>query len=67
MDDTTYIPINDAYYRRAFVPVLIGILLIVGCFAIIRASPGESLDSMQAFGQLGGSIQKHAKQIFASK
>jgi hypothetical protein len=63
MEDSTYIPINDAYYRRLFVPVLIVILLFVGCFAIIRGSPGESWNSMDAFGQLGGSI----KQIFASK
>jgi hypothetical protein len=61
MDDTTYVPINDVYYRRLFVPILIAILLFAACFAIIRGSPGETWDSMSAFGQLGGSLKMFTK------
>ncbi len=40
MDDTTYVPINDVYYRRLFIPVMVTGLLFIGCFLIIRGSPG---------------------------
>ncbi len=57
-DETTYVPINDVYYRRLFIPIIIAILLFVGCFAIIRGSPGESWNMSQMGGNLRKFLQK---------
>jgi hypothetical protein len=39
--DTYQVEINDAYFRRLFVPLIITILIFVGVFLIIRGgSPG---------------------------
>lgn len=61
-EDTTFVPINDVYYRRLFIPILIAILLFVGCFAILRGSPGTPWIPNNQF-QLGG----YLKQLLPSK
>ncbi len=39
--DTYQVEINDAYFRRLFVPLMITLLIFVGVFLIIRGgSPG---------------------------
>jgi hypothetical protein len=49
-EDTTYVPLNDVYYRRLFIPIMIAMLLFLGCFAIIRGSPGATWNMAQQFG-----------------
>ena len=53
--ETTYVPINDVYYRRLFVPVLISILLFIGVFLIIRGSPGIEYNVAKTL-QFGGKL-----------
>ncbi len=51
--DTTFVPINDVYYRRLFIPILITTLLFLGVFLVIRGAPGMELETARSL-QFGG-------------
>ena len=53
--DTTYVAINDVYYRRLFIPVVLSLLLFIGVFLIIRGSPGIEYNAVKAL-QFGGKL-----------
>ncbi len=61
--DATYVAINDVYYRRLFIPVMISILLFIGVFLIIRGSPGLDYNMAKTL-QFGGKL---LRQIRATK
>ena len=52
-----YVAINDVYYRRMFLPILLAILLFVACFLIIRESPGVEWTMPTAPNLMGGFLR----------
>jgi hypothetical protein len=53
--DTTFVPINDVYFRRFFIPIIIATILFIGVFLVIRGAPGMELDTAKSL-QFGGKI-----------
>lgn len=39
-----YANIDDTYFRRFFVPIVISILVIAGVFVIVTATPGTAVE-----------------------
>jgi hypothetical protein len=62
--DTTYVPINDVYYRRFFIPLLITTILFIGVFLVIRGAPGMELNAVQSLQslQFGGGLVRRLFQ-----
>ena len=51
--------VNDVYFRRIFVPVLIGVLVLITIFVIITTPPGLKLEEpMKNVAQMGGALLK---------
>ncbi len=53
--------IDDTYFRRFFVPLVISILVIAGVFVIIAAQPGTAVDwnkTSSVFGNMNGGMRR---------
>ena len=58
--------LKDTYFRRAFIPIIIALLICATIFAVIVASPGKDLDwgSKFADGMTGGALYKALRKAF---
>lgn len=48
--------IDDTYFRRFFVPLVISILVIVGVFVIIAAQPGTAVEWKKTSSVFGSAV-----------
>ncbi len=52
--DSTYVALNDAYFRRLYIPILLTTLLLLGCVAILRGTEGLATNDISRAFQFGG-------------
>lgn len=59
--------IDDTYFRRFFVPLVISFLVIAGVFVIVTASPGTPVDwktSSSIFGDVANNMNGGMRRLF---
>ena len=59
--------IDDTYFRRFFVPLVISVLVIAGVFVIVTASPGTPVawkTSSSIFGDIGNNMNGGMRRFF---
>lgn len=56
MDTNQRKTIDDTYFRRFFVPIIISLLVIAGVFVIIAAPPGTPADWKTTTSVLGNAV-----------
>ena len=56
--------IDDTYFRRFFVPLVISILVIAGIFVIIAAQPGTAVDWNKTTSVFGNNMNGGMRRLF---
>ena len=56
--------IDDTYFRRFFVPLIISILVIAGIFVIIAAQPGTVVDWNKTSSVFGNNMNGGMRRLF---
>ena len=57
--------VSTVYFNRIFVPVLVGVLVLIGIFVIITTPPGLNLEEpVKNIVQMGGALIKVLKRSF---
>jgi hypothetical protein len=59
--------IDDTYFRRFFVPLVISILVIVGIFVIIAAQPGTALEWNTTSSIFGNTMNGGMRRLFEGR
>jgi hypothetical protein len=56
--------IDDTYFRRFFVPLVISVLVIAGIFVIIAAQPGTAVEWNKASSVFGNNMNGGMRRLF---
>ncbi len=62
--------IDDTYFRRFFVPLIISILVIAGAFVIIAAQPGTAVEwnkTSSVFGSAAQAMNGGMRRLFGGR
>ena len=59
--------IDDTYFRRFFVPLVISILVIAGVFVIIAAQPGTAVDWNKTSSVFGNNMNGGMRRLFGGR
>jgi hypothetical protein len=52
--DSTFVALNDTYFRRLYIPILLTTLVFLGCVAILRGTEGIATNDISRAFQFGG-------------
>lgn len=56
--------IDDTYFRRFFVPLVISILVIAGIFVVIAAAPGTNVEWNKTSSVFGNAMKGGMRRLF---
>lgn len=59
--------IDDTYFRRFLVPLVISILVIVGAFVVIAAQPGTAVDWNKTSTAFGDNMKGGVRRLLGGR